>query len=113
MAGAYPLRRSGADSSVVPDKPGEVYEAERAGTGLMLIDLAQINGIAKVYEGPWFRRTYLDQRETKLDRTGDYWFCETVRQYGGIVVGDARFLTEHAVTRTLVYDPNARGMADS
>lgn len=77
---------------------GTAYEAERIGTGMVLIDVAQVNRMAEQYTGPWFGRTYHDGRQTRANYGEDFFFCEIVRGLGGKVVIDGCIQTVHAYT---------------
>lgn len=114
VALAYLLRRTDPTVSVFPlpdDDGAELacgpgvtrlslpsssgWDAERAGTGLMLVDVAAVNRIAQSYDGPWFRRTYLG-RGAVLDEGGDFYFCRVVREHGERVWIAGGFTTVHA-----------------
>lgn len=94
------LRRINIDRVAPNCRPfesaGEAYEAERIGTGMVLIDVRQVSKMAKTYAGPWFGRTYHDDRQSRADYGEDFFFCELVRGLGGKVVIDARVQTVHA-----------------
>lgn len=97
--------------SVEPFFPGRVYEADKAGTGLVLIDLRKVRewyclcnepqaGTCEQcgkYSGPCFYRLYEDGH-CAVQKTGlDIWFSKHVvrEQNGGLVVCDARIPTVH------------------
>lgn len=115
VAAGYGLRREVPALSVYPARPGEVYEGELAGTGMMLVDLRHVDRIAAEYEGPWFMRTYADARCTTLQVGGDAFFCDLVRRHGGTVWITAQVPTTHAYLDTdrLRFDPTAGASADS
>lgn len=120
VAAAYPLRRRGAEISVLPFRAGEVYEGQLAGTGLMLISLAKLReiGLGALDQGtPWFYRTFDDARGTKLGVGGDVRFCQTVRLHGGSLWIDARIETVHAELDTdrlhYIPGPGANGHGDT
>jgi len=95
------LRRISHDSvppNVRPYKQGEVYEVERIGTGLVLIDCQQVAKWRDEYDGPWFARTYHDARQTSIDFGEDFFFCAICARFGGIMFADGRIPTVHAYT---------------
>jgi hypothetical protein len=110
------LRRIRLDQIAPNCRPlhvGQVYEGERVGTGMMLIDVRAITALAREYEGPWFGRTYHDARQTRADYGEDFFFCEVVRGLGGKLVIDGSIETVHAYTdhHHLHYRPGASSEA--
>lgn len=98
------LRRMTDTGEVIPnvrpaqkDQPifGAVYEADRIGTGLILVDLAQIAEIAQDYQGPWFARTYDDARQSVPDYGEDIFFCEVLRAHGKSIIVDGTIRAVH------------------
>lgn len=100
------LRRSNAPANVYPFKPGEVYAADRVGSGMILIDMRQVAKIGETYQGPWFARTHSDDRCTELDVGGDIFFCEVLRGHGCALFVDGTIATSHQDLRSLVYSPD-------
>lgn len=115
VAAACPLRRDTPTLSVFPSRPGEIYEGQMAGTGMMLVNLRHIDRIAEEYDGPWFERSYADKRRTTLRVGGDVFFCDLVRRHGGSVWINAQIPVTHAYLDTdrLHFDPTAGESADS
>lgn len=110
VALAVPLRRGERRINVFPWKPGKVYEADKAGSGILLVRIAELDRIAASHDGPWFKRTYADERRTVVAETGDVAFCKLVRRHQGRLFVDARISTYHAGTQVLTYHaPNAGG----
>lgn len=87
----------------LPEQPGAVYEAEKAGTGIMLIDCRQI--ASWDYSGPWFDNVYADERKTRIETGEDIYFCNLIREMGATLYVDSRLPTTHVKrdTRTLDY----------
>jgi hypothetical protein len=106
VAAIYPLRRQGQVASVYPCRPGEIYEAERVATGMLLISIAAINAIAATYDGPWFRRSYTDRRETTVHEGGDVFFSRLLMEHDFRVWVDGTLKTHHATTHHLTFDPD-------
>lgn len=90
VAAIVGLRRKDAQANVHPVKAGEVYEAEKAGTGLVLIDCAQAAEIG----APWFMNTYSDDG-CNLAVGEDIHFCRLLREHGKRIVVDGRIPTTH------------------
>ena len=104
VAIGYPLRRETPTLSVVPTELGAVYQCDSAGTGLMLIRIADVDRVAEDYDGPWFDRSYADKRQTKLGEGGDFHFCRVMREHGCRIFADTEIPTEHVVARALSYE---------
>jgi hypothetical protein len=106
-AAGYLLRRVKPTLGVHPVRVNTVYQGQFAGTGMMLIDLLEINRIAEVYRGPWCKRTYVDERHTQLGEGGDVHLCRIVAAHGGSLWIDTRIETVHAYLDTdrLHYTP--------
>jgi hypothetical protein len=104
------LRRKSFELNILPREPVqgvEHYEAEEAGAGCMLINLAEIDRIGQAYLGPWFKREYKDERQTSLKTTGDHYFCRTVREHGGRLVVENTLRSAHNWTTVLDAKPDA------
>jgi hypothetical protein len=85
----------------------DVYEVEKAGTGVIMIDLAQINSIAEVYDGPWFAMIYEDKRQTRCKTGEDIFFAQVLRGHDRKIVACGNIPTVHVYSdhRTLAYNP--------
>lgn len=99
-----------------PVHPGAIYEADKIGSGMILIDLNRIREWYDAYDGPCFSRVYETDKCIDPKIGSDIFFCYVVRQHGGLIVCDARVPTVHKdATFGLEYDgqpfPNAAGQA--
>ena len=82
---------------------GEVFEARKIGTGMVLIDLRKIREWYVDFQGPCFARSYeIEERDGKQfnrmihSKIGsDIWFSKVVRAHGGTIWCDARIETVH------------------
>ena len=105
------LRRHFADGRVQPNvdpfRHGEVYEATKIGTGMILIDCNKVREWD--YDGPWFGRVFADKRHSTLDVGEDIFFSRICVELSGILVADGRVPTVHVERdhHRLAYDPNA------
>ena len=89
VGAAYPMR-NGNVMCCNPVKPGEVYEADKVGTGYMLIDLVKLRDLPK----PWFvYEVAADGIETT--RGEDVYFCELIREHGHKLVVNYRLQMAH------------------
>jgi hypothetical protein len=89
------MRTDPPRANVWPVHPGEVFEADKIGTGLVLINLNKVREWYDDYQGPCFARTY-DTDKGVVQKIGlDVYFCYVVRQHGGLIVCDARIPTVH------------------
>lgn len=84
------LRREPVTANVYPCHAGKVYEAEKAGTGLVLIDCEQ----AAKLEGRAFDKTY-NKDGTAIEIGEDIWFCRQLRDAGMKIYVDGRVPTTH------------------
>lgn len=102
------LRRKPVCANVEPCRPGEVYEAEKAGTGLVLIDCKQVAGIKE----RWFDKSYTDDG-TAIDVGEDIWFCQVLKRNGMSLYVDGRVPTTHAMKdlETLDYPGAVTGIS--
>lgn len=91
-------------ANVWPVKVGEVYEAEKIGTGMVLINLAKVREWYGDYKGPCFARRYFMEtgadgaecnRMIRPEIGMDVWFSKIVRAHGQTVWCDARIPTAH------------------
>lgn len=87
------LRRIPIRSNVEPSRPGEVYEAEKVGTGLVLIDCKQVAEAES--QERWFEKTY-NHDGTAVDIGEDIWFSRWLRDEGLTIYVDGRVPTTHA-----------------
>lgn len=117
VAAVVGLRRIGDGSTVhanvYPFKGADTYDVEKAGTGMVLISLAHVNRIAQEYSGPWFARTYPDERQTQPGTGEDVFFSQLIRAHGMRVVACGQLPTVHVYRddRHLHYDPRKAGIA--
>lgn len=95
-----------------PDLRGTVYEAEKCGTGLVLIDVKAV--ASWDYEDAWFDQIY-NRRGTKLERGEDIFFSKLVREMGGKLFVDGRVPTTHILAdhRTLDYPGAAAARSET
>lgn len=102
------LRRTPASANVEPCKPGEVYEATKAGTGLVLIDCAQVAEMLETEGGIAFDRK-LSADGTEIELGEDIYFCRRLRTAGLTIFVDGRVPTTHVNrdVRTLDYPGTA------
>lgn len=96
VVGLRKIRRNTAYVNTYPFCPGEVFDATKVGTGMVLIDVEQIDNIAKTYTGPWFARTYEDERQSIAKVGEDVFFCQVLTAHGLRVVVDGRIPTTHS-----------------
>lgn len=90
------LRRQPIRSNVEPSKPGEVYEAEKAGTGLVLIDCKQIADKTNPdVPARWFDKEY-SKDGTEVSVGEDIWFCKWLKARDLTLYVDGRVPTTHA-----------------
>ena len=89
------IERNRLRMNVLPFKPDEVYEVERAGTGCIAMDLRRLRKMAEEYDGPWFWREYEDKRCTTQKVGQDIFFTYLVASLGGKTVCDSRIETNH------------------
>lgn len=93
--------------NVLPFEQNAVFEAEKAGTGAILINIAAVEQVACKYDGPWFERLYKDPRKSIPWVGEDVFFVRTMRHFGQKVVCDSTIGTGHLYPdyETLRYDP--------
>jgi len=113
ICGLRRIRLEQVAPNVRPFRHGEVYRGDRVGTGLVLIDARQVSQWAETYHGPWFARTYHDERQTQLDFGEDFFFSAICHRMGGTIWIDGRVETIHAYTdhKHLHYRPEGRDSA--
>jgi hypothetical protein len=105
------LRRTPPCSNVEPSRPGQVYTAEKAGTGIVLIDVGQVSKI-------WGTRRLFDKSYnedgTEIEVGEDIWFCRVLRDAGLSIYVDGRVPTTHVqVDRTTLDYPGANANASA
>lgn len=107
------LRRKPHTANVEPCHAGTVYEAKKAGTGLVLIDCRQI-AEAQNDNSQWFGKTY-GPNGTTIDVGEDIWFCQRLRDAGLSIYVDGRVPTTHAMKdlKTLDYPGAATASSKS
>lgn len=99
VVGAAVALRDGKRANCEPYTPNAEYECHAVGTGLMLIDLAQLKDL----ETPWFKMDLADDG-VGLTQSEDVWFCERVRKFGKKVVCNSKIKTSHAHEQSLVLE---------
>lgn len=97
------LRRDPPEPNVRPVQPGEVYEGTRAGTGLVLFDVAKLKELREK-EGRLFDREY-NEHGTSMETGEDIWLCKLILKHGGSIIIDGRVPTTHGMEdfKTLDY----------
>ena len=104
------MRSAGARANVWPVKRNEVYEAEKIGTGMILVNLGKVRDWYDEYEGPCFARAYATNKQVKPIIGSDIFFSKVVRGHGQKIVCDARIPTVHInACERLRYDPAFTG----
>jgi hypothetical protein len=113
-------------ANVWPVKVGEVFEAEKIGTGMVLINLAKVREWYDDYKGPCFARRYFMEtpdgralaaeppdynRMIRPELGMDIWFSHLVRAQGQTIWCDARIPTTH-VDGTHRHDYDGRNIPD-
>lgn len=101
VAAIVGLRREPHTANVEPCNPGQVYKAEKCGTGLVCIDVNQVK--AWNYDGPWFKFIY-NQRGTECEVGEDIFFSQLVTEMGGSIWVDGRVPTTHVCKDTKSLD---------
>ena len=97
VTGGVVALRNREKLNVDPLKPGEVYNANRLGTALMLIDLVRLDRLEAGPSVQWFKDSFSADGST-LDMGEDVYFTERVNKLGGKVVADYTFRTLHQCT---------------
>lgn len=99
------MRMDPVRANVWPVRPGKVYELEKAGTGMVVIDLRKIRGWYADYPGPMFGRIYEDAKQKVQVIGQDIFFCRLMRGQGLRIVCDGRIPTVHVnAAHRLPYD---------
>lgn len=88
------LRRKPHTANVQPCKPGEIYEAEKVGTGLVLIDVAMVKQMLEDEGGIAFDRVLTDDG-CDVEIGEDIWFSRRLREAGLKIYVDGRVPTTH------------------
>lgn len=93
----------------LPQQFGDVYKAEKAGTGLIMIDCAQV--ASWEHGGAFFANEYTDATKTRIGTGEDIFFCNLIHQHGGSLYVDSRVPTTHVKrdARTLDYPGAVNG----
>lgn len=89
------MRTNPPRANVWPCRVGEVFEADKIGTGMVLLNLAKIREWYEGYDGPCFSRVYETDKGLKPKIGSDIFFSYVVRQHGGLIVCDGRVPTVH------------------
>jgi len=92
VAAVVGLRQNPPRGNVEPPQLGGVYKATRAGTGLVLIDVARVRDWG--HDGAFFMNVY-DKHGRKKEPGQDIYFSRLLEQYGGELWADARIPTRH------------------
>lgn len=96
IAGALvTMRTDPPKANVWPVHVGEVFEADKIGTGMVLINLNKMREWYADYQGPCFARTYETDKGVVQKIGLDIFFSYVVRQHGGLIVCDATVPTTH------------------
>lgn len=104
VAGLAVVLRNMQRVNCEPAQPGEVYEVEKLGTGIVLIDVARV--VAAV-DPPWFGvRTTTDG--SGVDEGEDCYFVRRCREAGLRVVCDYTLPTMHLAAIPLSTEPALR-----
>jgi hypothetical protein len=82
-------------ANVWPCKPGEVYELEKAGTGMLVIDINRIRRWYDEFDGPLFYRVYSDRKGHTQSMGQDVWFSHILRKHDETIFCDGRIATDH------------------
>lgn len=106
------LRTRPIRANVWPVLVGEKYEADKVGSGMILIDLNRVREWYSRHESPCFSRTYDDPKGIVQHVGMDIFFSYVVRQYGGRIVVDGTLPTVH-VDQTAKYDYDGSSIPDS
>jgi hypothetical protein len=111
------MRTRPPKANVWPVHPGEVFQADKIGTGMVLLDLNKIREWYDDYQGPCFQRVYTTDKCFEPKTGSDIFFSYVVRQHGGLIVCDGTVPTVHIDgTAAHEYDgrsiPNAAVTAD-
>lgn len=89
------MRTDPPKANVWPVHVGEVYEADKIGTGMVLLNLNKIRPWYGDYTGPCFSRVYETDKGITPKIGSDIFFSYVVRQHGGLIVCDASVSTVH------------------
>lgn len=106
------MRTNPPKANAWPVKVGEVYECDKIGSGLILLDLNRIRAWYDDYQGPFFQRAYTTDKAITAAVGSDIFACYVIREHGGTLVCDARIPTTHVnAVHRLDYD-GATGLVD-
>lgn len=94
--GAVYVHRNGQRTLVYPPLPPEVVEPiKHIGTGMMLLDLNKLESIKRNHK--WFQ--YVLESNGQDTKAGeDVYFCDEVKNQGGVVLGSTHIPTRHLGT---------------
>ncbi len=108
----HTLRMNPPRANAWPVKIGEVYEAEKVGSGMILLNLNKMREWYFDYQGPCFFRTYDTDKGVKQAVGLDIFFSYVVRQHGGKIIIDGRIPTTHVdACYRHEFDPDAAASA--
>lgn len=89
------MRTDPPKANVWPVHPGEVFEADKIGSGMILLNLNKMREWYDGYDGPCFSRVYETDKSIVPKIGSDIFFSYVVRQHGGRIVCDATVPTVH------------------
>ncbi len=105
------MRTDPPKANVWPVHPGKIYECDKIGTGIVLINLNKVREWYDDYAGPCFFRTYETDKGVKQAVGLDIFFSYVVKEHG-LLICDATVPTVHVnAAHRLRYEPAE--MADS
>ena len=90
------MRTRPPKANMWPCKPGEVYDIEKGGTGLFLLDLNRIRRWYEEVPAPLFQRIYTTNHCHTPAIGLDIYLCRFLRDRGERIVCDGRIPTCHA-----------------
>jgi hypothetical protein len=95
VGAAVTMRTRPPKANVWPCHPGEVFEADKIGTGMVLLNLNKMREWYADYDGPCFSRVYETDKSIVPKIGSDIFFSYVVRQHGGKIVCDGTVPTVH------------------
>ncbi len=99
------MRTRPPKANVWPCYPGEIFEADKIGTGMVLVDLNKVREWYDDFNEPCFSRIYTTGKCFEPKVGSDIYFSYVVRSKGGLIVCDGTVPTVHIDgTAALPYD---------
>lgn len=92
---AVSMRTRPPRANVWPCQVGEEFEADKLGSGMILLDLNRMRAWYEGYDGPCFQRMYKTDKCIEPHVGSDIFFCYVVRQHGGLIACNATIPTVH------------------